>query len=132
MARSPKPSPVVGHKEVPRAENGEVPPNASALGLQERIHGLIRQLNHPKKDVWSSSFDALIKAGQVAVPVLIDALKHNDPDTRSRVAWALGKIGALASPAVRELVGLLGDGEAAVRGAAAWALGMIGASAVPE
>lgn len=76
----------------------------------------------------------LINLGSSAVPVLINALKHEDEDVRGRAALALGKIGPNAEPAIPMLAKAINDPSLKVRASAAHALGRIpgaGPVAVP-
>ncbi len=65
-----------------------------------------------------------------SVPVtrLDPLLAHHDPAVRGQAAWALGRRGAPARPAVPALVRALGDPQESVRWNAAVALGQIGSA----
>jgi HEAT repeat protein len=59
---------------------------------------------------------------EVAIPVLIDAVKDNDADLRRVAAFALREFGAKAKPAVPTLIHALSDSDMYVRQHAGWAL----------
>lgn len=61
-----------------------------------------------------------------AVEEFVTRLKDPDRDVRFEAAWALGKIGPAAVPALTEA---LKDPQARVRSEAAWALGIMGPTA---
>jgi len=66
------------------------------------------------------------EAAAVALPALIDSLRHADVDVRQSAAVAIGKIGPAAGDAIPALTLALGDAEWPVRRAAVQALGEIG------
>ena len=72
---------------------------------------------------------ALGRIGRAAVPSLIQALGHRDPEVREQAALVLARIGPDAHNAVPELTAALDDDNTAVRKAAARALGQIGPAA---
>jgi HEAT repeat protein len=74
--------------------------------------------------------EALAEIGQLAVPVLTEALGAAQADGRRAAAKALGKV--RDRRAVAPLVSALGDKEWSVRLWAAWALGRIGDSSAIE
>lgn len=77
---------------------------------------------------------ALGRIGRAAVPSLIQALRHRDPEVRRKAALVLARIGPQAEEAVPELTASLDDQNEEVRTAATRALGQIGpaaAEAVP-
>ena len=53
--------------------------------------------------------DVIAQVGSAAVPQLIEALQHSDPQVRGHAAEALGLIGPNAAPAVTALMGRLDD-----------------------
>ncbi len=71
----------------------------------------------------------LVKLGPVAVPALKEVLGGPDDHLRAEVARALGAIGPAAADAVPALVGLLNHKDPRVRSTAAHALGRIGPAA---
>ena len=75
-----------------------------------------------------SLFEAVIKYGQSAVPVLIKVLqdKKENENVRSGAALALGQMGEIAQDAVPELVEALGDTSETVRSNALSSLSLIG------
>jgi hypothetical protein len=77
---------------------------------------------------WNAA-SALVKIGVAAVPALIDALKDQDAEVRTKAAYALGEIGLghrCGAAGVPALINALKDQDAEVRGCAAEALGTIG------
>jgi HEAT repeat protein len=77
---------------------------------------------------------ALGRIGRAAVPSLITALRHRDPQVREQAAAVLARIGPQAYEAVPDLTAALDDQDSDVRKTAARALGQIGpaaADAVP-
>jgi HEAT repeat protein len=86
----------------------------------------------PYVQVWTvkeTAADALGRIGEPAVPALIQALSHPDPEVREQAGRAISLIGPKAAAAVPELVRLLDDESDSVRRQAARALGQIGAAA---
>ena len=86
----------------------------------------------PYIQVWTvkeTASDALGRIGEAAVPALIDALAHPDPEVREQAARALALIGPKATAAVPELIKLLDDEAEPVRRQAARALGQVGPAA---
>jgi len=93
------------------------------------LPGLIELLN---SEEWrSSALRALGSAGAGAVPVLIEALQDERPETRASAAEALGGIGPAAAPAIPVLSGALNDPDLEVCARAAEALGRIGPASTP-
>jgi HEAT repeat protein len=89
-------------------------------------------VTEPYIQVWTvkeTSSDALGRIGEAAVPSLIQALSHPDPDVREQAARALALIGPKSAPAVPDLIRLLDDVSDQVRRQAARALGQIGPAA---
>ncbi len=74
---------------------------------------------------------ALGQIGKPAVPSLVQALRHRDPEVRRNAALVLARIGPPAAEAVPELIASLDDQEEGVRMAATRALGQIGPAAAP-
>lgn len=92
----------------------------------EAVPILIRKIVHTNRNIASAAEQALVSFRSDAVPELNDALSDEDPTIRSRVAFILGKIGALAKPAIPALTDALTDSEVNVRRNSAEALGEIG------
>jgi HEAT repeat protein len=89
-------------------------------------------VTEPYIQVWTvkeTASDALGRIGEAAVPALIEALSHPDPEVREQAARALALIGPKSTAAVPELVRLLDDESEPVRRQAARALGQIGPAA---
>lgn len=76
-----------------------------------------------------TAIDSLVRIGEPAVPELIKALRHGDPQVRFQAAVVLGRIGPDAEGAVPPLITTLNDTQPPVRKAAARALGQIGPNA---
>jgi len=75
------------------------------------------------------------EAAQQLLPLLVEALRDDEPRVRARVALALGQMGSAAREAVAALGELLNDADPRVRAGAATALGKIGLDArttIPE
>ncbi|WP_166822236.1 HEAT repeat domain-containing protein [Thalassoroseus pseudoceratinae] len=66
-----------------------------------------------------------VERGSQGVPRLREALKNDDLRTRAFAAYALSRMGKVASPAVPELVTCVADASAKVRGNALFALARI-------
>ncbi len=66
------------------------------------------------------------------LPDLLRALRSSVPDSRSRAAKALGRLGWLARDALPALTGAVNDADAGVREAAAQAIGQMGLDALPQ
>ena len=89
-------------------------------------------VTEPYIQVWTvkeTASDALGRIGEAAVPSLIEALNHSDPEVREQAARALALIGPKSVAAVPELVKLLDDESEPVRRQAARALGQVGPAA---
>jgi HEAT repeat protein len=65
---------------------------------------------------------ALVKIGLEAVPVISEALKHDNEKVRRQAAWILGDIGSEAKTAVPDLTEALKNQDWIVRRRAAEAL----------
>ena len=79
-------------------------------------------VTEPYIQVWTvkeTASDALGRIGEEAVPSLVEALNHPDPDVREQAARALSLIGPKAVGAVPELIKLLDDESEPVRRQAA-------------
>lgn len=74
---------------------------------------------------------ALGAIGPVALPALVELLRHWNVKIRELAARALGMMGPGAEPAVHALAAALRDAECRVREAAAEALGRVGPAAAP-
>jgi hypothetical protein len=89
-------------------------------------------VTEPYIQVWTvkeTASDALGRIGEAAVPSLIEALNHPDPEVREQAARALSLIGPKSVAAVPELIKLLDDESEPVRRQAARALGQVGPAA---
>jgi HEAT repeat protein len=85
--------------------------------------------------IQETAADALGRIGTAAVPELVGALAHPDPEVRRQASRVLARIGPGAAVAVPVLRQLLVDQDSTVRQAAIRALGQIGppaAAAVPD
>ncbi len=105
------------------------------IGSRTAVPRLLEALADPGEEVRAAAAQALARIGPTAadVPVLAAALSSPDRYVAAFAAWSLGNLGALAEPAVGELVQALGRGEtnAVVAGALA-RIGPAAKSAVPE
>lgn len=101
---------------------------AEALGLIGTSDAFGALANRSRDDLWTSrrqaATQALEKAGEEAVPALLNALEYGKEVQRRNVAELLGYIGDRSS--VRGLIYALSDSSPAVRAEAARALGRIG------
>jgi hypothetical protein len=89
-------------------------------------------VSEPYIQVWTvkeTASDALGRIGEAAVPALIEALSHPDPEVREQAARALSLIGPKSTAAVPDLIRLLDDESEPVRRQAARALGQVGPAA---
>ena len=83
-------------------------------------------------DEWSeqqAAAEALSRIGPPAVPMLVQALQHSDPEVRLQAVRVLIRMGPDAKEAVPALVPLLDDPDERIRKAAARSLGRIGPEA---
>lgn len=102
-------------------------------GANDRLRELVKQLlGCGSDDSWEAAVE-LAKMGAVAVPALIDALKHRNSKVRYNAAFGLKEIGKEAAAAVPALIEALEDrkNNPEVRAKAAEALGCISEEAVP-
>ena len=99
------------------------------------IDALLQALVHPDTLTPRPLAAALASIGEPAGPGLIGALQVSDRYVRDYTAWALGRIGPAAAPAVEALCQILQDRDENVQATVAWALGEIGpaaAAAIPH
>ena len=101
----------------------------SALGVvSEKLTDLDRDL----RIVAMEYFVSLGKDAAPALDILRQALKHPEEIVANKAAWALGRIGSAAAPAISDLIQAMQAGAVwLVRPAAAGALGEIG-KATPQ
>jgi HEAT repeat protein len=101
-----------------------------AIGVtREAVPVLIRVSDD--RSARSHAIRALGAAGKIAVPLLADALKNDNPKIRSAAAEALSKIGTDAVEALPVLIEALDDPDWEVRQQVANALGSMGPKAEP-
>jgi HEAT repeat protein len=96
---------------------------------RESFQALFALTDDPEQAVREAAVQGLGAFGPHAVPVLIRLLGHTCKYVRRNVVWALGKMGADATPAVRPLCNALKDQDPRTAGGAAQALGAIGRGA---
>ncbi|HUK39092.1 MAG TPA: HEAT repeat domain-containing protein [Methanomicrobiales archaeon] len=128
----------------------QVRPDIGEMARRGDIGGLIQAVRGSDPDTMSDILDALIGAGEAAVPALIPALRDGDEKVHTVASIALGKIGRgavlplvrafrekdgftrvkiadilanIGDPALGEIVGALGDPDEEVRGLSALVLG---------
>jgi HEAT repeat protein len=106
-------------------EHGEVVLEALGLSGPAGARELGQLVVLAREDLRQQLADQLAEAGDGAVPVAIDLLRHEDGDVRVKAAWVLGKMGSKGRDAVPALIRALGDPETPVRAQAAHALGSI-------
>ncbi len=92
---------------------------------------LIEQLKSSNENQRIQAIEALSKGGNQAIPALRKALKNNNQQIRSGAAFALGKMGKVASTTIPDLANLLQDSDETVRANAVFALGKMGKLAKP-
>ena len=85
----------------------------------------------PPPSEQSLAAEALSRIGPPAVPLLVEALRSSDLETRRQACEVLLRMGPDAKEAVPDLVRLLEDDEEELRKMAAKALGRIGPDAAP-
>lgn len=105
----------------PPAKSGEGDPKADGKPASYWI----AILQNPEETTRTGALASLRELGEEAVPVLVVALKNDDPAVRMQAARVLEEIGADAVKAQPALVGALRDQNPAVRNRAAAALGMV-------
>lgn len=96
----------------------------------DEINCYIQQLGSEDKDISCSAEQSLVRMGSIAVEPLLQALNSEDPQTRFRAAYALGKIGD--PRAFDPLLRATQDSNEAVRYDAVIALGDLGDSRAIE
>jgi HEAT repeat protein len=93
-----------------------------------QVNLYVQQLNNPNQS--QQALKSLVSLGKSAVPALITALQHQNPEVRAASATALSQIGNDAAPALPALSRALQDKDPKVRGAAVEAFGSIGRRAM--
>lgn len=82
---------------------------------RSNVNPLIEQLQSSNEQQWRQAVEALSKRATEAIPALRNALTRPNARVRSGAAFALGRIGAVASVAVPDLALLLKDSDINVR-----------------
>ncbi|QLE54382.1 HEAT repeat domain-containing protein [Nostoc sp. TCL26-01] len=119
------------------------------IGSQEAISVLVKVAINKKSPVYDSAIRALDDSAlgliflvtadplqqmpidrQKAIPLLVQALSHEDENIRSAAAEALGKIGLDAQIAIPNLIGLVEDKSRTVRAEAINALAQTGKAGI--
>jgi HEAT repeat protein len=85
-----------------------------------------RSLYDPRGPVRDQAAHWLSKAGAEAVPILITALEDTNTEIRVTAAYALGRMGEVAAPAVPNLTRLLGGNIDTLANMSDWALSQVG------
>jgi HEAT repeat protein len=85
-----------------------------------------RSLYDPRGPVRDQAAHWLSKAGADAVPILITALEDTNTEIRVTAAYALGRMGEVAAPAVPNLTRLLGGNIDTLANMSDWALSQVG------
>jgi len=119
------------HSIMTLAEIGPAAPDAVPELINDLNQGGGRRRRGYTGQVWYRTAYALGKIGEPALPALIEALGHESESVRSGAAKALTWLGPKAEPAMPKLLGQLNDSRNLPRQYAAEALGMIGPKAVP-
>lgn len=83
--------------------------SASWAQTRSNVNPLVEQLQSSNEQQWRQAIEALSKRGTEAVPALRNVLKSSNARVRSGAAFALRRIGAVASVAVPDLALLLKD-----------------------
>jgi len=105
-----------------RSRAGNALGNVTNAGLPKLFDGL----EDPQESVRSGCAMALVATGARSVPQLVEKLKHQDPQVRFWAAYALGRIGRPAEPALPLLQALATeDADSSVRFYAHTAVGLI-------
>jgi hypothetical protein len=97
---------------------------------RERIQTLIDLLVSKDPAAKDAAMQELAGAGESAVALLIEALRSDDVELRGAAAHVLGRLGAVAEPAIPALIEALGD-PSPLSVTARHALVQIGPAAVP-
>jgi len=108
---------------------------AAALGLlgtNVPPEPLASALGDPEYQVRMRASEALGRMGAAAVPAVRQVVDSRRAEARLHACWTLGLMGTNAAPAVPDLVACLGDRSADVARVAADALLRVGIAAVPE
>lgn len=103
----------------------------SALETPVALRQFGRALADKDSSVRLSAVQGLAALGEAALPLLIDALDHEDRHVRREAAGALGELGATAEPAVPALIRAIEDDDRKLAARAIRALGCIGPAAKP-
>jgi HEAT repeat protein len=85
-----------------------------------------RGLHDPRRLVRDQAAHWLSKAGAEAVPILITALEDKNTQISVTAAYALGRMGEAAAPAVPDLTRLLGGNMDTLANMSSWALSQVG------
>lgn len=123
-------------KKIPveRAERlvSEINKEFAKLPLETKVLTLLREMRFAgvtaSVDPPAQELSAL---GNDVVPVLIGVLEGKESELRDTAAWALGKAGAAAAPAARNLVSLLENTSADTCSITSSSLVLIGEPAIP-
>jgi HEAT repeat protein len=116
---------------------GDADPHVVALATHslaesgpDIVPAMIKAMDDERTVYWAILvLSELGPAAEQAVPVLAEALSHEDPEVRHEAAQALRAIGPKAAPAVSELIKSLDDEQIAVQLPCVLALGSIGTAA---
>jgi HEAT repeat protein len=112
----------------------------SAVDALERLRGAASQaleaaLRRDDPYVRVYGAEALIRADSekipVAIPTLVEGLRHPDRKVRAQAAWAMTRVGKHAKSALPVLIGCLKDEEERVRLSAAHTISLLGPDAKP-
>lgn len=80
------------------------------------VQPLIRALDHePARAGASTALGTIAQRGHLAVAALVPHLTDGNPETRTAVAWAMGRFGAQAEAALADLSSLTNDPVFSVR-----------------
>ncbi|WP_165250655.1 HEAT repeat domain-containing protein [Paludisphaera soli] len=104
----------------------------SRWGPSWRARGLAAEMRNPDPRVGLPAARALSKAGDPAIPRLVEALRDGDPAVRRRASWALGLVIPLPAAAIPALGAAIRDDDAEVRRRAADALARFGPEAASQ
>lgn len=95
------------------------------IGFQRlELRSLSAKLHDPAPAMRQTAADRLAKIGPPAVPILLEALKDNNPEVRMLACSALIQAQPEPAAGIRAVVKLLKDDDPKVRRAAAWELGL--------
>ncbi len=125
-ARAALSAPPQATLKVFQPQEQQAEPSLKQTPVKDELADLIATLQRSDNEDsrWKAS-QALVQHGSRAVPSIVNALQHHDPEVRRQLIHTLGRIGKGAREAVPALLLTMQDADAQVRCAAADTLGKL-------